>query len=252
MATSYYLAFDGYGFFNEGASPQLSRHALISSNYVYVPDDTAIEIPFYTEDDIEIVYTRDGSQTTVDLASNFDNTAASAVEYVTFTPNTNDTSYVINVYDDGQTTLLKSINLIPVCEPKFTPIKCQFINKFGVIQCMYFFLRSKENLTIEDNRYKKNIINSSAAYDTSEGQHQRFDVVSQTSLSVNTGYVNEDFNQTIEELFLSENCWITFEGNVLSAVPSSKQLQYKTSLNDKLINYQVVFDFASDKINTVR
>ena len=139
MATSYYLAFDGYGFFNEGASPQLSRHALISSNYVYVPDDTAIEIPFYTEDDIEIVYTRDGSQTTVDLATNFDNTAASAVEYVTFTPNTNDTSYVINVYDDGQTTLLKSINLIPVCEPKFTPIKCQFINKFGVIQCMYFF-----------------------------------------------------------------------------------------------------------------
>ena len=83
---------------------------------------------------------------------------------------------------------------------------------------VFFFFRSKENLTIEDNRYKKNIINSSAAYDTSEGQHQRFDVVSQTSLSVNTGYVNEDFNQTIEELFLSENCWITFEGKSRSFI----------------------------------
>lgn len=252
MATSYYLAFDGYGYFNEGANPELSRHALISSNYVYTPDDTAIEIPFYTEDDVEIVYTRNGSQTTVDLASNFDNTAASALQYVTFTPNTNNSPYVINVYDDGQSTLLKSINLVPVCEPKFTPIKCQFINKFGVIQAMYFFLRSTENMTIEDNRYKKNIIDSNASYNISEGQHQRFDLTSQVSLSVNTGFVNEDFNKTIEELFLSENCWITYEGSTVAAIPTTKQLQYRTSLNDKLINYQVVFDFASDKINTVR
>lgn len=252
MATSYYLAFDGYGYFNEGANPELSRHALISSDYVYTPEDTVIEIPFYTEDDIEIVYTRDGSQTTVDLATNFDNTAASAVEYVSFTPNTNDTSYVINVYDDGQTTLLKSINLIPVCEPKFTPIKCQFINKFGVIQTMYFFKKSTENITIEDDRYKKNIINSSASYDTSEGQFQRFNLNSLTSITLNSGFVNEDFNQTIEELLLSENCWITFEGSVLSAIPTSKQIAYKTSVNNKLVDYSITFDFASDKINTVR
>lgn len=252
MATSYYLAFDGYGYFNEGANPELSRHALISSNYVYTPDDTAIEIPFYTEDDIEIVYTRNGSQTTVDLASNFDNTAASALQYITFTPNTNNSPYVINVYDDGQSTLLKSINLVPVCEPKFTPIKCQFINKFGVIQAMYFFKKSVENITVEDDRYKKNIINSNASYDINEGQFQRFNLSSLTTMTLNTGFVNENFNETIEELLLTENCWITFEGTVLSAIPTTKQIAYKTSLNDKLVDYSVTFDFASDKINTVR
>jgi len=252
MATSYYLAFDGYGYFNEGANPELSRHALISCNYVYTPDDTAIEIPFYTEDDIEIVYTRNGSQTTVDLASNFDNTAASALQYITFTPNTNNSPYVINVYDDGQSTLLKSINLVPVCEPKFTPIKCQFINKFGVIQTMYFFKKSVENITVEDDRYKKNIINSNASYDINEGQFQRFNLSSLTTMTLNTGFVNENFNETIEELLLTENCWITFEGTVLSAIPTTKQIAYKTSLNDKLVDYSVTFDFASDKINTVR
>ena len=69
---------------------------------------------------------------------------------------------------------------------------------------------------------------------------------------MNTGYVNEDFNKTIEELFLSENCWITYEGSTLSVIPTTKQLEYKTHLNNKLINYTVQFDFASETINAVR
>lgn len=252
MATSYYLAFDGYGYFQEGASPELSRHALISSDYVYTPEDTAIDIPFYTEDDIEIVYTRNGVQTTVDTATDFTAEADSAVRYVSFTPNTNDTSYVINVYDDGQTTLLKSIKLIPVCEPKFTPIKCQFINKFGVLQTMYFFKKSTESLDITDSIFKRNIINSNASYNTGDIQSQRFDVKATRNLVLNTGFVNENFNQTIEELFLTENCWITYDGSTIAATPQNKSFTYNTSLNNKTINYAVTFSFASDYINNVR
>ena len=252
MATNYYLAFDGYGYFEEGANPQLSRHALISSNYVYTPEDTAIEIPFFTEDDIEIVYTRDGSQTTVDLASDFTTTAATALKYVSFTPNTNDTPYTINVYDDGQANLLKSISLIPVCEPKYTPIKCLFVNKFGAIQTMYFFKRSDEALEITSEQFKKNVLTNLANYDTSEGDIKRFNVRSQTRLQLNTGFVNEDFNKTIEELLLTENCWIEYEGNTFAAIPITQQLTYNTSLNNKTINYRVEFAFASDKINIVR
>jgi len=59
-------------------------------------------------------------------------------------------------------------------------------------------------------------------------------------------------NQTIEELFLSENVWIRYEGKTLPVMPKSKQLLYKTSLNDKLINYTIEFNFAFDKINNVR
>lgn len=252
MATNYYLAFDGYGYFEEGSNPQLSRHALISSNYVYTPEDTAIEIPFYTEDDIEIVYTRNGSQTTVDLVTDFTTTAASAIKYVSFTPNTNDTAYTINVYDDGQSTLLKSINLIPVCEPKYTPIKCIFVNKYGALQTMYFFKRTDEGLEITSEQFKKNMINSNASYDTSEGDIKRYNVRSQTRLKLNTGFVNEDFNRTIEELLLTENCWITYNGNTMAAIPITQQLTYNTSLNNKTINYQIEFAFASDKINIVR
>ena len=56
----------------------------------------------------------------------------------------------------------------------------------------------------------------------------------------------------IAELLLTENCWITFESVVTAAMPVTKTMQHKTSLNDKLIDYQIQFDFASHKINTVR
>ena len=69
---------------------------------------------------------------------------------------------------------------------------------------------------------------------------------------MNTWFVKENMNQTIEELFFSENVWIRYEGKTLPINPSSKSLQYKTVLNDKLINYTVDFEFAFDKINNIR
>ncbi len=69
---------------------------------------------------------------------------------------------------------------------------------------------------------------------------------------MNTGFVKEDMNQTIEELFYTENVYIRYENKTLAVIPKSKSLQYKTSLNDKLINYTVEFDFAFDRINNVR
>lgn len=69
---------------------------------------------------------------------------------------------------------------------------------------------------------------------------------------MNTGFIVEDMNQTIEELFYSENVWIRYNGQTLPVIPSSKSLEYKTQLNDSLINYTIQFDFAFDRINNVR
>ena len=73
-----------------------------------------------------------------------------------------------------------------------------------------------------------------------------------TAISLNTGFIKEDAKETIEELFLSENVFIRFENKTLPIHPVSKSFIHKTSLNDKLINYSVDFEFAFDKINNVR
>ena len=56
----------------------------------------------------------------------------------------------------------------------------------------------------------------------------------------------------IEELFLSEKVWIRYDGLTLPIIPTSKSLTFKTSVNDRLANYTVNFDFAFNKINNVR
>ena len=69
---------------------------------------------------------------------------------------------------------------------------------------------------------------------------------------MNTGYVSEDINTTIEEMFLAENIWLRWESKTLPVNIKSKQYQTKTSLNDKMINHTIEFEFAFNKINNVR
>lgn len=61
---------------------------------------------------------------------------------------------------------------------------------------------------------------------------------------------------------LSEQVWLTKlldpvpdsdnKETVLSVVPKTSSINYKTSVNDRLVQYTIDFDYAFDKINTVR
>ena len=106
---------------------------------------------------------------------------------------------------------------------------------------------------MSDELFKRNIINtSSVTYATSETQNQRYNVNGKTRLSLNTGFLKENMNQTIEELFLTENAWIDYGGSILPIIPSSKSMTFKTSLNDRLTDYTIDFEFGFDKINNIR
>jgi hypothetical protein len=82
------------------------------------------------------------------------------------------------------------------------------------------------------------------------------------SISLNTNYLSEEYNEVIKQLMMSEQVWLTRLDNpapdsnnletVLAVIPKTQSLTYKTSLNDRLVQYTVDFDYAFDKINTVR
>ena len=58
-------------------------------------------------------------------------------------------------------------------------------------------------------------------------------------------------NEVFRQLLLSERVWIDYNGTLPVNVGTSS-LKFKQSLNDKLINYTISFDFAYDKINNIR
>tara|TARA_R110002126_G_scaffold223497_2_gene368471 strand:- start:3161 stop:4141 length:981 start_codon:yes stop_codon:yes gene_type:complete len=241
--TSTYIALDGYGYFEEGANPELSRNALISADNIYLPENTAGNFPIFAEGVGKVIIDSNTTQITDSGNTN------QKVQYITIPAN----SSTILVYDIDDSTLRKTITVTNICEPKFTPYKITFVNKFGVFENMFAFKKSSEVSNVTDELFKRNIVtNASSNYNTYDNQKSRMNVNAQTSLTLNTGFIKEDMNQTIEELFYSENVYIRYEDKTLAVIPTSKSLQYKTVLNDKLINYTVQFDFAFDRINNVR
>ncbi len=238
-----YIATDGYGYFEDGTNAELDRNLLISSLNKYIPENTAGKIPIFAEGVGKVVI----DSTTTEITDN--GNTNQKIQYITIPQN----SSTVQIYDTDDSTLLKTIKVTNLCEPKFTPYKITFVNKFGAFEDLYFFKRSSETLTVTNEKYKRNTVtNIASEYSTSEGQSQLYNVNGNTTLNLNTGFISETMNETIEELFLSENVWIRYENKTLPVITKTKNLAYRTVLNDKLINYTVDFEFAFDKVNNVR
>ena len=238
-----FVATDGYGYFEDGTNPELSRNALISADNIYIPENTAGKFPIFAEGVGKVII--DSTTTQITDSGNTNQ----KIQYVTIPQN----SSTIQVFDTDDNTLRKTITITNICEPKFTSYKLTFVNKYGAFQDVFMFKKTSEETKVSDETFKRNTIaNSTSTYQTYEGQKQRYNINSNSSITLNTGFVKEDMNQTIEELFFTENVWIRYENKTLPVIPASKSLKYKTVLNDKLINYTIKLDFAFDKINNVR
>ena len=241
--TNSYLAMDGYGYFEDGINPQLSDNLLMSNTTIYLPESTAGKLPIFAEGVGKVTIDSVDTQITDNGNSN------QKIQYITIPAD----SETIQVYDTDDTTLLKTVTVNNVCEPKFTPYKVTFVNKHGAYQDVYFFKKSVESMLVTDEQYKANIINTaSVTYPTYKGQQERYNVSATKKVQLNTGFVNEDFNLAIEELLLSENIWIRWEGRTLPVIVTTKDHTYKTSLNDRLINHTLEFEFAFSKINNIK
>tara|TARA_A100000171_G_scaffold16295_1_gene14745 strand:- start:2071 stop:3063 length:993 start_codon:yes stop_codon:yes gene_type:complete len=241
--TNTYLAFDAYGYFEDEINPQGNVYDLITSSNIILPKDTAGKLPVYAASTGSVVI--DSSSTSITDNGNTNQ----KIQYVTIPAN----SSTILVKDSGGTTK-KTITVSTECPDKFTPYKVTFVNKHGAFQDLYFFKKSVESFNVTgDESFKRNTVSTSTVtYNTYEGQKERFNVNAQSSIQLNTGYIPEDLKEAVEELFISENVFIRYESKTLPIIPKTKSFTHKTSLNDKLINYTVDFDFAFNKINNVR
>lgn len=177
--TNTYLATDGYGYFEDGASPELSRNALMTANSIYLPENTAGKLPIYAEGVGKVTIDNVDTQITDNDNSN------QKIQYITIPAN----SSSIKVYDTDDTTLLKTITVNNICEPKYTPYKVTFTNKYGAFQDLYFFKKTTESFNVTDETFKRNTIdNSTATYNKYAGQQERYNSNATKTISLNTGF----------------------------------------------------------------
>lgn len=134
----------------------------------------------------------------------------------------------------------------PICEAKYTPVVIDFINKYGAWQREFFFKASKSTLAIESSDY--NVMQSSASsYDVLQGQKRTFNSNARETISVNSGYVNEDFSSNIKQLLMSERVLVDNK----PAICKTKSLELMKNINNHMINYSLEFELAYNTINNV-
>jgi hypothetical protein len=84
-------------------------------------------------------------------------------------------------------------------------------------------------------------------YSIYQAQTKSFNINGQQSVKLNTGWVDENYSDLITDLLLSET--ILLDGKPVELKTTSTEL--KTSLKDKMINYEIEFDYAFNFINDV-
>jgi len=244
-----YLAFDGYAYFTDGTNAELSRTLLQSNTDIYLENGERVQVPVYTDEVTSVQFYNGGVLHTTETITSSTNSNAQ-IKYAGSSLATDE----IRVISSAGT---ETINVYQIDECRYTPYRVTFVNKFGALQNLYFFKKSIENINTTTENYKANTFNQNTLdYDIQSHQYKQFQKAGRESITMNTGYVSEEYNEVMKQLLLSEQVWMTktidTRPTILPVNVKTQSLQYKTSVNDKLINYTIDFDYAFDKINNIR
>ena len=278
------IAFDSYSYFQDPTFDIEYLPLLISNREMFVLDDNTFRIPVNTYNDPTVTFfLNDAVVSTQSFSSSALTTEQ--IKYVSiYGDDTNYDNFKERVLGDSGTfensTCLKAfldsfsigqvdkvtvtdldgvtatvvVNTIDEC--KYEPKKITFVNRFGVLQDMYFFKKAVEKMNVKKDSYKSNVLDSSMNYSINKHTNKDFNINGSESISLSSGYLSEEYNQVFQQLLLSEKVWITniteSGEQVLPINVKTSNITYKTSLNDKLVEYSIEFDNSFNVINDIR
>lgn len=135
------------------------------------------------------------------------------------------------------------INLAEICEVKYTPVICSFINRFGGWSFINFFKAQTNSIEVKGSEY--NLLSKNLDYNVHQGQSKALNTNGIQKVKLNTGWIAENYSELIQDLLLSETVLLDNK----PAKVSTKSTNLKTSLRDKNINYEIDFEYAFNLIN---
>ena len=230
--------FEGYGYFEENTNPTLPTAAyLISKN----PDTN--EVQLYYPKSIAGVSAFTGK---------VPQTIGSGIQVISFAQGS---TAIGGTYP----STIKRIE----CTKYGSGKKIIFINRYGVQQDLWFFLKETKTLARKNEGYKTNILtypstNNPATYSISNAPNKTFNTTAKQTFTLSSGYYPQGANNFFEELLLSEYVWyertnkVSGADEVIPVKVKKSSIQFKTSVNDKLIEYTIDFEEAFDYINNIR
>ncbi len=253
----YYLySLEGYTYFEEGINANTIRPLMMTNKEIILQKGYISNLPLFVDlVDNLILYDVNGSiLSTVNISDLRSTNSNDKIYYYPI----DDTigSVVINSSDNG-TPLVEEVKVTLTNDCIYTPSKITFVNKFGVLQDIWFNKKSDNIISTKEEKYQANLLNTiTQTYDTSSHQSRVMNKNGNESIVLNSGFVPESNNVVFKELFLSELVWLTTYDNGNETVRpcnlKTSTLKEKTVLNDKLISYTITIDISNKIINTIR
>jgi len=262
--TTTYYGFDGYGYYEDGSNPDLGRSLMTEGTYYYNYDSTidlttdfdlvpaSIGVPLRgsVNEEYRATYTNLRTGATLSTAVSKNILGGGTYNFPRQFQSVRDVNYAdgnkVEIIDNNTSTLLATYYFYPKSACKYTPVKCDFVNKFGQYQRLWFYAASNESIEVTSKEHKT-LQSSITNYNQIQGQRKEFNLNGKTSIKVNTDWVDEDFKNILKEIMLSEK--ILIDGK--PAKLKTKSTELFQNINTKQINYSLEFEFNYNVINNV-
>lgn len=137
-----------------------------------------------------------------------------------------------------------------------------FKNKYGVLETLSMSKKTTKQLNVEGKDYLRSIVDINGNYDIRRHTNKQYNVSGYEEWTLNTPFIPEYMNESIKQAMLSEEMWIRPGATLIEGVLTPSQtlypvvrmdqsLSYKTSLNDKLIQYTIKVKLSHNEIKNI-
>jgi hypothetical protein len=277
---AFYLAIDGFGYFDEGTNPRTSTDptqtsytpmVLQSNTCINVVNGRDIRIPVFAETEPSATTniqggvwnfeddfweasepTWDSTGTTITITDS--ENSQDKIQYLIIDSQNLVTGNTIRIQSTQGNLQEVTITINVICEPKFEEYRAIFYNKFGALQSYWLTKKSTFTTAIKSEQYHRNTLDftSTPTYDLYQHNKQRFNIEANQNIQLNTPLQDECLNEPLEQMLMSAFIWLEDNSSVAPVNIKTESLLRLTGVNDKMIRYTLQMEYAYNKINQVR
>lgn len=150
----------------------------------------------------------------------------------------------------GQTPQTVTYYLYDEC--KYDNYDLVFKNKYGMMETLSMSKKSSKAMNVERTDYLRSIVDLEGNYNINRHTKKQFNVSGMEEWTLNTDMLPEYMNAPIKEAKLSEEMWlIDNAGNIIPVINIDSSIEFKTLLNDKMVQYTIRVGLSHNTVQNI-
>jgi hypothetical protein len=164
--------------------------------------------------------------------------------------NDND-SYITYEFNYGGTKSYQTFYFYPEC--KYEVYNLVFKNKHGMLETLSMSKKTSKSLSVEGDEFLRSIVDLEGNFNIDRHTRKQFNVTGTEEWTLNTEFLPEYMNAPIKEAMLSEEMWLVDSNeNIIPVIRMDQSIDFKTSLNDKMIQYTINVKLSHNTVNNIQ